>query len=174
MIAIQGSPHEETDELDKSLDEFLQKRKEAGQEVKTAAEAESMMSAMLGRLLSRMLEGEMNDRLDCRRGEAKVGDNERNGHAAKRLKTGTIGKVKVVMPMSRGILHIARTHRVVPLWRPSFRRGRNHSETGRCWSHRAAQRELNNEEIFNCQQHGEEGNPIVDRNLAFPRVLARE
>ena len=66
--------------------------------------------------------------------------------------------------MSRGILHIARTHRVVPLWRPSFRRGQNHSETGRCWSHRAAQRELNNEEIFNCQQHGEEGDPIVDRN----------
>ena len=39
-------------ELDKSpLDEFLQKRKEAGQEVKTAAEAESNMSALLGRLL---------------------------------------------------------------------------------------------------------------------------
>ena len=70
--------------------------------------------------------------------EAKVGDNERNGHAAKRLKTGTIGEVKVVMPMSRGILHIARTHRVVPLWRPFFRRGQNHSETARCSYHRAA------------------------------------
>ena len=69
------------------LDKVLQERKEAGQEVKTAAEAESMMSSMLGRLLSRMLEGEMNDHLGCRRGEAKIGDNERNGHAVKRLKT---------------------------------------------------------------------------------------
>ena len=88
-------------ELDKSLDEFLQKRKEAGQEVKTAAEAESMMSAMLGRLLSRMLEGEMNDHLGYRRGEAKIGDNERNEHTAKRLKTDTIGEVKVEMTRDR-------------------------------------------------------------------------
>ncbi len=63
MISIQGSPMKKQNhsftELDKSIDEFLQKRKEAGQGIQTATEAESIMSVMLGRLLSRMLEGEM-------------------------------------------------------------------------------------------------------------------
>lgn len=59
-------------ELDRALDEFLEKRKAAGQEIKTAAEVESIASTMLGRLLTRLLEGEMNDHLGYRRGEAKV------------------------------------------------------------------------------------------------------
>ena len=88
-------------ELDRALDEFLEKRKAAGQEIKTAAEAESIASTMLGRLLTRLLEGEMNDHLGYRRGEAKVGDNERNGHTTKRLKTDTIGEVRVQMPRDR-------------------------------------------------------------------------
>lgn len=50
-------------ELDRALDEFLEKRKAAGQEIKTAAEAESIASTMLGRVLTRLLEGEMNDHL---------------------------------------------------------------------------------------------------------------
>lgn len=88
-------------ELDRALDEFLEKRKAAGQEIKTAAEAESIASTMLGRVLTRLLEGEMNDHLGYRRGEAKVGDNERNGHTTKRLKTDTIGEVRVQMPRDR-------------------------------------------------------------------------
>lgn len=91
-------------ELDKSLDEFLQKRKEADQEIKTAAEAEHIMTAMLVRLLSRFQEGEINDHLGYRRGEAKVGDNERNGHTTKRLKTvktETLGEVSVEVPRDR-------------------------------------------------------------------------
>ena len=51
-------------EIDRALDEFLEKRKAAGQEIKTAAEVESIASTML--------EGEMNDHLGYRRGEAKV------------------------------------------------------------------------------------------------------
>lgn len=82
--------------LDKFLDEFLQKRKEAGQEIKTAAETEHIMTTMLGGLLPRIPEGEMNDHLGYRRGEAKVSGNERNGRTAKRLKTETLAEIMVL------------------------------------------------------------------------------
>lgn len=59
------------------------------------------MASMLGRLFSRILEGEMNDHLGYRRGEIKVGDNERNGHITERLKTETLREVSVEMPRDR-------------------------------------------------------------------------
>ena len=125
-------------ELDKSIDEFLQKRKEAGQGIKTAAEAESIMSVMLGRLLSRMLEGEMDDHLGYRCGEANISENERNGHTAKQLKPDTIGAVKVDIPRDR-------QGRFLPRYVPKHKRrleleafetndlGRKYPEIGRQW-----------------------------------------
>lgn len=93
---------------------------------------------MLGRLLSRMLEGEMDDHLGYRCGEAKISENERNGHTAKRLKPDTIGEVKVDIPRDR-------QGRFLPRYVPKHKRrleleafktndlGRKYPEIGRQW-----------------------------------------
>ena len=86
------------DALDEAIDQTL---KALGKEPKTAREADDIVTMMMGRLLSRMLEGEMDNHLGYRWGEKKIGDNERNGHSSKTLRSEKHGEIPVDIPRDR-------------------------------------------------------------------------
>ena len=59
------------------------------------------MANMLSRLLTKMLEGEMTHHLGYEKGQANSGDNERNGHSCKTVKSPKLGAVQMNIPRDR-------------------------------------------------------------------------
>ncbi|MFU0841466.1 MAG: Mutator family transposase [Burkholderia sp.] len=89
------------DPFDKYAEQLLEDMKKSGREIKSSGEAEDIMAHMLGRLLTKMLDGEMTNHLGYGKGEARLGDNERNGHSSKTMKSPKVGSVKVDVPRDR-------------------------------------------------------------------------
>ena len=91
----------EPDPFDKYAEQLLEDMKKSGREIKTSGQAEDIMAHMLGRLLTKMLEGEMTHHLGYEKGQASSGDNERNGHSCKTVKSPKLGAVRVNIPRDR-------------------------------------------------------------------------
>ena len=60
----------EPDPFDKYAEQLLEDMKKSGREIKTSGQAEDIMAHMLGRLLTKMLEGEMTHHLGYEKGQA--------------------------------------------------------------------------------------------------------
>ena len=63
----------ESDPFDKYAEQLLEDMKKSGREIKTSGQAEDIMAHMLGRLLTKMLEGEMTHHLGYEKGQASPG-----------------------------------------------------------------------------------------------------
>ena len=66
-----------------------------------ACETKALLAAMAGRMISRMLEGEMDHHLGYRRREGTAVGNERNGHSAKTLRSEKYGRIVLRIPRDR-------------------------------------------------------------------------
>ena len=89
------------DPFDKLAEQILEDLKKSGREIKSSGEADDFMAHLLGRLLTKMLEGEMTHHLGYEKGQARPGDNERNGHSSKTLKSPKLGTIHVDVPRDR-------------------------------------------------------------------------
>ena len=89
------------DPFDKYAEQILDDLKESGREIRSADEMDNLMAHLLGRLLTKMLDGEMTHHLGYEKGQASPGDNERNGHSSKTLKSPKLGNIHVDVPRDR-------------------------------------------------------------------------
>ena len=85
------------DPFDKYAEQILNDLKESGREIRSADEMDNLMTHLPGRLLTKMLDGEMTHHLGYEKGQASPGDNERNGP----LRPPKLGNIHVDVPRDR-------------------------------------------------------------------------
>ena len=88
---------------DRLADALFDKLQNQGAAPETSQDLENLFGAMMGRLLNRMLEGEMDNCLGYKKGQNKPdgSDNERNGHSPRTVHSEHYGELAVEVPRDR-------------------------------------------------------------------------